>query len=515
VGGLPRWLVSCVLSAAVVVVGSAAALAGDASTSDWIVGLTIGVAGGFTLPRRLRDATGWLLLVAAALWFAGTLSNELLFAHRGPLLVVILVPVWMASMGWASRPWTLALLAVAAASVAVSFGAPASSTVLLGATGMTALGLAIGGRVRGVGAPWTAMWLASIPASALWLVFATSTRWWSSLDTGIRLHGYEIAVTMVALATAASRVRHSATVAEASDVHRAQAVGDVLGDRTMVLGFETGDGTYRAADGSLVVAQTSQVSTELDLGEEGRALLVHRPGVLDDDRVRADVVTAARLLAVQNGLTNALRLRAAEVNASRFRLVVAEDRAADAFECDLDRRVLPHLDTVLALFSQRPGQMTEPYELARSLKQELAQFSTGATPAALRDGLGPALAALVRDAPIVTELDIADADFDEATTRTLYFVAAEAIANAVKHSAATRIVVRLVGQPGVVEMSVVDDGNGGATVGRRGGLAGLVDRVESLGGTLELESRPGIGTSVNVRLDGRSAVNRFAPTTGS
>jgi len=82
----------------------------------------------------------------------------------------------------------------------------------------------------------------------------------------------------------------------------------------------------------------------------------------------------------------------------------------------------------------------------------------------------------------------------------LYFVAAEALTNVAKYARATSATVRLRGNDGWAEMTVADDGVGGARPEEGSGLRGLADRVEALGGHLTVASTPGNGTTVSARL---------------
>ena len=77
-----------------------------------------------------------------------------------------------------------------------------------------------------------------------------------------------------------------------------------------------------------------------------------------------------------------------------------------------------------------------------------------------------------------------------------YFVACEALANAVKHSGATAISLRAEQLNGSLVVEVVDDGVGGAAISSGSGLRGLADRVEAHGGRLRVESPAGAGTLV-------------------
>jgi signal transduction histidine kinase len=81
-----------------------------------------------------------------------------------------------------------------------------------------------------------------------------------------------------------------------------------------------------------------------------------------------------------------------------------------------------------------------------------------------------------------------------------YYVASEALANATKHAHASYVGVSLSLNESEVRLSVCDDGVGGAEPTRGTGLVGLTDRVEALGGTVEVCSAPGEGTRITATL---------------
>jgi signal transduction histidine kinase len=86
----------------------------------------------------------------------------------------------------------------------------------------------------------------------------------------------------------------------------------------------------------------------------------------------------------------------------------------------------------------------------------------------------------------------------------VYFVASEALTNAAKHSQASVIHVHLETRDGIARLSIRDDGVGGARASAGSGLIGLTDRVESIGGTIEVTSPVGGGTAllVEIPIDG-------------
>ena len=81
-----------------------------------------------------------------------------------------------------------------------------------------------------------------------------------------------------------------------------------------------------------------------------------------------------------------------------------------------------------------------------------------------------------------------------------YFVASEALTNAVKHANASRVTVSAERSNGHLVLRVTDDGVGGAVADERSGLAGITDRVSALGGSVRVSSPPGEGTAVVAEL---------------
>ena len=107
-------------------------------------------------------------------------------------------------------------------------------------------------------------------------------------------------------------------------------------------------------------------------------------------------------------------------------------------------------------------------------------------------------------AAIPVELEVeASRRLPEPIEAAAYYVVSEALTNAAKHSQASAVQVAVASRDGFVDISITDDGVGGAVPGPGSGLIGLKDRVEALGGQIEIDSPSGSGTSLRVRFPPR------------
>ncbi|WP_189250604.1 sensor histidine kinase [Streptosporangium pseudovulgare] len=131
---------------------------------------------------------------------------------------------------------------------------------------------------------------------------------------------------------------------------------------------------------------------------------------------------------------------------------------------------------------------------------ELRRIAHGLRPSSLDDGLGNALVMLADKVPAPVTLDVAADDLPEDVAMTAYYVASEAMTNAVKHAGPVTIGVRVTRSGDRVTVRVSDDGPGGAEIRPGTGLAGLADRVRAAGGALRLSSPAGGGTLVEAEL---------------
>ena len=204
-----------------------------------------------------------------------------------------------------------------------------------------------------------------------------------------------------------------------------------------------------------------------------------------------------------------------ELTASRARIVAASDQTRRQIERDLHDGAQQRLvSLILELGMAQAEASTEEHELgmqlghfteqARDALKELRDLSRGIHPAILTEGgLGQALRAMTRRSPIPVELDQrVEERLPDQVEISAYYIVAEALTNAVKHSGASLITVsaEVAQVDGALRVKVADDGVGGAEFSGGTGLLGLKDRVDALGGRIDLHSPRGAGTTLRVQL---------------
>ena len=168
-----------------------------------------------------------------------------------------------------------------------------------------------------------------------------------------------------------------------------------------------------------------------------------------------------------------------------------------SLELRLAERKLASGDPKAAELTQAARATTWPAAL-----EELRELARGIHPAILSDkGLVPALEMLAGRATVPVELCAAlDGRLPPPVEAAAYYLVAEALTNAAKHARASCVNVNVTRVNGRAVVEVADDGVGGADLRGGSGLRGLRDRVEALGGELDLESREGGGTTLTATL---------------
>ena len=213
-----------------------------------------------------------------------------------------------------------------------------------------------------------------------------------------------------------------------------------------------------------------------------------------------------------NSMASSLEGSRDELLASRKRIVAAADHSRRRIERDLHDGIQQRLVSIL--LELRTAESGVPVQLTQVKSQlsavataltnaldDLRELSRGIHPAILSEGLGPALKALARRSPVPVEVEVdLRARLPESVEVGAYYVVSEALANTAKHAEASFVHVEVRMSDGTLELSIHDDGVGGADPSRGSGLTGLADRVQALGGAISFTSPTGQGTTLAATL---------------
>jgi signal transduction histidine kinase len=273
------------------------------------------------------------------------------------------------------------------------------------------------------------------------------------------------------------------------------AVAETLGDPDARLVFRIDDGYVDAGGNTAEPGPGRTTARVLPHGAEIGAI-VHDPALVPGS-AHVDAVCGTIAIALDR------QRLVAELRASRARVTEAADAERRAIARDLHdgiqgRLVLLRLQAAGSVESG-PGDVLAGLDRAID---ELRQLVHGVMPAMLvENGLGAAVEDLADRLPVRTAVDVrVRDDLPPVVQSTAYFVVAEALTNAIKHAGASQLDVRVRRDDADVHIEVCDDGCGGARVGGQGGLRGVRDRVEALGGRFEVADLPGGGTRLRGRL---------------
>ena len=247
--------------------------------------------------------------------------------------------------------------------------------------------------------------------------------------------------------------------------------------------------------------------TPLERDGDWVAALVHDPELLArPERIRSACAAVTAVIDDER-LKAALRAQVREEQASRARTMAASDRQRRRFERNLHDGAQQRLvglalmlrlaskgaaadDAVTALLGEAVGELDDAI-------QDLRELARGLHPAIVSDaGLAAAVESLAEHPGIPVELDVdVPHRLPEAVEVAAYYLVAECLANANKHSGAHRVAVRIRVVNRTLEVAVADDGRGGASISGSG-LTGLADRLGALAGQLAVESDADHGTTV-------------------
>jgi signal transduction histidine kinase len=297
--------------------------------------------------------------------------------------------------------------------------------------------------------------------------------------------------------------------AEPEDV--GEAVALALGDPSAEVLFRLPEtGAYADRLGHLLEPPDDGRARAV-IGRDDRelGLLLHDPAV--DPDLRRAVIDAAAVSVELARLRVELRLQLAEVESSRARIAQAGYAERRRIERDLHdgaQQRLVTLGIVLRRIQRslpRDALAIDPAldaavdEVGAAIA-DLRTIAAGVRPPRLDEGLGAALADLARGATVPVEVSATADRAPPEVEAAAYFVACEALTNALKHASPTRVVVQAAREDGVLRLVVADDGIGGADASAGSGLPGMRDRVAAYGGSLDIDSPPGAGTRIAVQL---------------
>jgi signal transduction histidine kinase len=200
----------------------------------------------------------------------------------------------------------------------------------------------------------------------------------------------------------------------------------------------------------------------------------------------------------------------AQLMASRARIVAAADETRRRIERDLhdgaqQQLVTLMLDLQLVQADAPPelgGGLSRIAERVSDVLDQVREISRGIHPALLSElGLTGALQALARRSALPVELDLRTGRrLPDQVEVAAYYAVSEALANAAKHALASVVHVELDTPDTAVRLAIRDDGIGGADPAKGSGLTGLRDRIEAVGGTFDVTSPAGGGTTLLIEI---------------
>jgi signal transduction histidine kinase len=536
----PRWLaepsrgrVWLLLWPAAAVVGLTAEwrLYGWADPGDWapdlLTGWTMIACGLAGWSHRPQSRSGALLAAAGFAWFAPNyasigvtaiawISVHALYLYRGPLVQLVL-----------TYPTGRAVRRLDRAAVAAGYAAAVITPVWAGEIATIVLAcllvaVAVRGYVCAAGRE-RRMRLAALQATAVVAAVLAAVALVRLAEPGqaagaATLHAYQVALCGLSLGLLAGLLRGSWERAEVADLvvelgeTRSGTLRDelalALGDPSLQVGYWVPQSAgFVDSEGRPIRVPdpgSGRSMTMVERDGQPLAVLVHDPVVLGDPGLVEAVSSAARLAAANARLQAEVRGRLAEIGASRRRILEAGDEERGRLERRLRDGALRRLDEVAETLRRARGSTAAggaaerlakaEIQLART-QEELRRLARGLHSGELSErGLAAALASLAKDVPLPVKLAVSVTGESPGAAACAYFVCSEALANVAKYASASNVAVSVRSGTEGIRVEVEDDGIGGADPGRGTGLRGLADRVETLGGTLTVESPPGRGT---------------------
>ncbi len=241
---------------------------------------------------------------------------------------------------------------------------------------------------------------------------------------------------------------------------------------------------YRREYYASLEERTARAEAERD-AQVRIAAAAQRASELQHRRAQAVDESAARLRRIERDLHDGAQVRLAALAMTLGEIKEYLDSAPDAVDDGARTRML----------------VSAAHQNAKETLAELRDLARGIHPPVLDRGLGAALSSLAETSAVPADLRINSTQQPSpAIAAIAYFCAAELLANVAKHSGAGRATISVTGQAGRLLMTVTDDGAGGAQLAPGGGLSGLLDRVQTVDGRLDVRSPPGGPTVITIEL---------------
>jgi len=293
-----------------------------------------------------------------------------------------------------------------------------------------------------------------------------------------------------------------------------EALASTLGDPALEVAYPLADpGGYIDAHGVAVnpAARDGRAVTPLARGGTTVALLIHRPGLLDNPELVQEVAAAARIALENERLQAIVRAQLEDLRASRARVVAAGDAERRRLERDLHdgaQQRLVSLSLALRLARIQLGPDEDP-DLVSGMDQagqeigaaidELRELAHGIYPAVLTDeGLAAAVEALGERAVIpVRVVAIPEGRFPRPVEAAAYFLVAEACGKIAAPAGASSVSVEVRQEAGRLLVEVTGEGAEKVGPGLETRVTGLSDRVGALDGRLRIEQLPGRGLAIH------------------
>ena len=489
-----------------------------AAFTPWLVAGWTCVACGLAARRVAAWSLEWTLLVTVGItWLLPDIASCLNVEPLSHRCVSLNAPPWLAgAVDWlwlgiaghaiigfpdarvAPRPLLAAVVGAYVLSLGIGVDAgparPLLAVLLVAAPLTGALA-----RRDGDVAAWAFSTVAGIALAAAVLLDPGMA---NALEAGI------VGASLALLAGLAAIARARASLTADLAVELGPAIAAVVGDPTFQITVRAphGDG-WMDTSARTVPAPSIGDSASTPILRDGIeiARLNHDFSTLADPDIRAAVVKAVELAAHNARLRTDLEAQADAVASSRRRLLDAALREREALGSQVEVDVMRRLDRLAervravpteGLATEAADRLRRAAEAIGTARAEVNELALGVYPQALADlGLLGALRELAASMPIEVRIDAPDgASAGRDVDATLYFLCAEALANAARHARASSVRIGVVRAGADVVVTVEDDGVGGAVPDGGTGLRGLRDRVEALAGSLEIVSPPGGGT---------------------